>query len=71
MRAPDTHVLYPTHCAENWQAADDPADLGTAFGLDASLAGPELDPWPAKEPRASGAEAPMAWLGRRSATPDR
>ncbi len=71
MRAPDTHLLYPTHTAEAWQAADDPADLGTAFGLDASLAGPELDPWPVQETRTSGTEAPLAWLGRCSLAPRR
>lgn len=71
MRAPDTHVLYPIHPDESWQAADDPADLGTAFGLDASLAGPEFDPWPEQKVGDSAPEAPMDWLGRRSAKPGR
>ena len=46
--------------------ADDPANLGTTFGLEASL-GP-VSPYPlhnsAVEP-ASHAEEPMTWLARR------
>jgi len=54
-----------------WRPApkkDDPADMGTAFGLEASL-GPvsaypdEGGTW--AEDTARGEETPMAWLGRR------
>ena len=53
-------------------AGQDPADLGTAFGLEASL-GPvsrydARDARPAGEP-AEAADAPMNWLARRQRRP--
>lgn len=38
MPAPETHDVYPLHPGDPRLEVDDPADLGTAFGLDASLA---------------------------------
>lgn len=51
--------------------ADDPADLGTAYGLDASL-GPAntdfaRDGTPGTDPKAT--EEPMTWLARRLQRP--
>jgi hypothetical protein len=37
MPAPETHDVYPLHPGDPMLEVDDPADLGTAFGLDASL----------------------------------
>jgi hypothetical protein len=51
----------------------EPADLGTAFGLDACLEGSEQNAHPGEpEARAAGDaswsdESPLAWLLRRSA----
>lgn len=45
----------------------DPADLGTAFGMEASL-DEEMDYWPVKDAAGIEAykqEAPMSWLSRR------
>jgi hypothetical protein len=51
---------------------DDPADMGTAFGLEASL-GP-VSGYPADDRAAAGApvaedDSPMGWLGRRPKRP--
>lgn len=67
MRAPLTHAVYPQHTGQPGEVADDPADLGTAFGLDASLS-PEIE---AARALPGGEEAPMDWLGRRWNMPTR
>jgi hypothetical protein len=51
---------------------DDPADMGTAFGLEASL-GP-VSAYPADDAACGNAaapedESPMSWLGRRLKRP--
>ena len=44
---------------------DDPADMGTEFGLDASIAGWENSlPAQGRTARIAADEAPMHWLGR-------
>jgi hypothetical protein len=49
---------------------EDPADMGTAFGLEASLGPVSAYPSQALEDRAPGTnETPMSWLGRRSNRP--
>ncbi len=53
---------------------DDPADMGTAFGLEASL-GP-VSAYPTDDagcghPAAPDDDAPMGWLGRRLLKPPR
>lgn len=61
MRAPDTYAVYPQDPAASAAIVDDPADLGTAFGLDVSLP-PDADHTaPAAE------EAPLDWLANRRA----
>jgi hypothetical protein len=61
MRAPDTSAVYPPHAGQPALIAEDPADLGTAFGLDASLS-PDVE-----TARPAGDEAPLDWLARRVA----
>lgn len=52
-------------------AEQDPADLGTAFGMEASLDDEDSGYWTvSKEPvglEARPPEAPMSWLSRRAA----
>ena len=48
--------------------ADDPADMGTVFGLEASLGPVSGYPGPSEDDHAAqGDESPMDWLGRRIA----
>ena len=42
---------------------DDPADMGTEFGLDASIAGWSDAPAAGRAYRPSADDAPMHWLG--------
>jgi hypothetical protein len=65
MRAPDTAAVYPQHPGQLAMIAEDPADLGTAFGLDASLS-PVIE-----NDRPVGDEGPLDWLARRAAPPSR
>jgi len=65
MRAPDTSAVYPQHPGQPAVIAEDPADLGTAFGLDASLS-PVIE-----TDRPIGDEAPLDWLARRAVVPSR
>jgi hypothetical protein len=49
---------------------EDPADMGTAFGLEASLGPVSAYPSQGSEDgTASADESPMGWLGRRSNRP--
>jgi hypothetical protein len=50
MPAPETHDVYPLHPGDPRQHVADPADLGTAFGLDASF-GPDDAPRSDLDPR--------------------
>ena len=67
MRLLPTMFTFRRHVIGHTLAAPDPADLGTAFGLDACL-----DEEPPAPPRRSDAqeaerplESPTAWLSRR------
>ena len=46
-------------------ASTDPADMGTAFGLDASLSGFDADDSTATVPAAGREHAPLDWLTQR------
>ena len=67
MRLLPAMFTFRRHVIGRPQAAPDPADLGTAFGLDACL-----DQEPPPPPRGNEAndaerplESPTAWLSRR------
>ena len=62
MRAPDTAAVYPQHPGQLAMIVEDPADLGTAFGLDASLS-----PLVETDRPVGDDEAPLDWLARRAA----